>query len=90
MTGPYVPIENLAKHFSVSVSTIRGWVRNGHIPKDTYVKIGNTYRFCVSDVSEALTSTDAVNNEEITMPPEVVGGIGSLDVTEEVTIDDDL
>ena len=61
MNGPYVPIENLAKHFSVSVSTIRGWVRNGHIPKDTYVKIGNTYRFCVSDVSEALTSTDAVN-----------------------------
>lgn len=90
MNGPYVPIENLAKHFSVSVSTIRGWVRNGHIPKDTYVKIGNTYRFCVSDVSEALTSTDAVNNEEITMSPEVVGGIGSLDVTEEVTIDDDL
>lgn len=90
MNGPYVPIENLAKHFSVSVSTIRGWVRNGHIPKDTYVKIGNTYRFCVADVSEALTSTDAVNDEEITMPSEVAGGIGSLDVTEEITIDDDL
>ena len=90
MNGPYVPIENLAKHFSVSVSTIRGWVRNGHIPKDTYVKIGNTYRFCVADVSEALTSTDAVNDEEITMPSEVAGGIGSLDVTEEITMDDDL
>ena len=28
--------------------------------------------------------------KKCSMPPEVVGGIGSLDVTEEVTIDDDL
>jgi len=55
----FVPIEELAKHFTVSVSTIRSWVRQGHIPADTYIKVGNTYRFSVSSVSNALTSVDS-------------------------------
>ena len=49
----YVPIEDVAKYFSVSISTIRAWVRQNQIPKDTYIKIGNTYRFCVDDVANA-------------------------------------
>lgn len=57
MSEPFVPIEELAKHFTVSVSTVRAWVRQGHIPKDTYLKIGNTYRFNVSKVVDALSNT---------------------------------
>lgn len=53
---PFVPIETLAKHFTVSVSTIRAWLRQGYIPSDTYVKIGNTYRFNVSAVVQALSA----------------------------------
>tara|TARA_R100000654_G_scaffold71407_1_gene102292 strand:+ start:412 stop:666 length:255 start_codon:yes stop_codon:yes gene_type:complete len=53
----YVPIEDVAKYFSVSISTIRAWVRQNQIPKDTYIKVGNTYRFCVDDVADALTKT---------------------------------
>lgn len=56
MTEPFVPIEDLAKHFTVSVSTVRAWVRQGMIPKDTYIKVGNTYRFSVSKVVAALTA----------------------------------
>jgi len=56
MAEPFVAIEDLAKHFAVSISTIRSWVRQGHIPKDTYIKIGNTYRFDKNRVSDALTS----------------------------------
>ena len=63
-SGPYVPIAELAKHLSVSVSTIRGWVRNKHIPEDTYVKIGKTHRFRLSDVTEALTKTSSSRSEE--------------------------
>jgi excisionase family DNA binding protein len=55
MTEPFVQIEDLAKHFAVSISTIRAWVRQGHIPKSTYIKIGNTYRFNKNAVSDALT-----------------------------------
>lgn len=58
MNGPFVPIEDVANHFSVSVSTIRGWVRKGHIPKNTYIKVGNTYRFSIDNVASALTQQD--------------------------------
>jgi len=56
MNGPYVPIEELAKHLHVSVSTVRGWVRNKHIPENTYIRVVNTYRFSIDDVTAALSA----------------------------------
>jgi excisionase family DNA binding protein len=50
----FVPMEELAEHFSVSVSTIRSWIRKGHIPPHAFVKAGPTYRFKISDVTDAL------------------------------------
>tara|TARA_R110000803_G_scaffold29698_4_gene67575 strand:+ start:581 stop:871 length:291 start_codon:yes stop_codon:yes gene_type:complete len=64
MEPKYVPIEDVAKHFSVSVSTIRAWVRQDQIPKDTYIRVGNTYRFCIGDISEALTNKKIETTEE--------------------------
>ena len=55
---PFVTVEELAQHFKVSVSTLRAWIRNGHIPTDTYLKIGSTYRFCLEDVSNAMKKAD--------------------------------
>jgi excisionase family DNA binding protein len=63
MVEPFVQIEELAKHFAVSISTIRAWVRQGHIPKTTYIKIGNTYRFNKTAVTEALTKSAQDVNE---------------------------
>jgi len=63
MSEPFVPIEELAKQFTVSVSTVRAWVRQGNIPKDTYLKIGNTYRFNVSAVVNALSNTPKAEPE---------------------------
>ena len=54
--SPFVTIESLAQYFHVSVSTIRAWVRQGHIPETTYIKLGNTYRFNRDQVAEALTT----------------------------------
>jgi hypothetical protein len=70
MNQPFVPIEDLAKHFTVSVSTIRAWVRQGYIPKDTYLKIGNTYRFNVSKVVDALSNAPK-DEPEVPKPIEV-------------------
>ena len=56
MSGPYVPIEDLAQHFSVSVSTIRGWLRRKQIPNHTFIRVGNTYRFSIEDVSVAISA----------------------------------
>ena len=64
---PFVPIEDLAKHFNVSISTVRAWVRQEHIPKDTYIKIDSTYRFCVEDVTNALTKNKSERHIDTAM-----------------------
>ena len=48
---PYVPIERVAKHFAVSVTTVRIWVRDNTVP---HLKVGGVYRFKISKVEEAL------------------------------------
>lgn len=38
-------IDEVAKTFKVSVSTIRAWMRQGLLPEGSYLKIAKTYRF---------------------------------------------
>ena len=72
---PFVPIADLAKHFNVSISTVRAWRRQEHIPKDTYIKIGSTYRFRVGDVANALTKTKSEKRIDAAMDTVVTGDI---------------
>lgn len=60
----YVPVEDVADHLSVKVSTIRQWVSKGFIPKSTYIKVGYTYRFNIPAVVEALKQEEPVDNQE--------------------------
>jgi excisionase family DNA binding protein len=95
MNGPFVPIEDLAKHFSVSISTIRAWVRQGHIPKDTYIKVGNTYRFSIDNVSSALTKKESgkpVTTNTISVPTGTgaVATVSFADSEPEYSLDDDI
>ena len=53
---PYVNINKVANYFQVSVSTIRKWVHSGQIPADTYINIGEVYRFRLDDVEAALAT----------------------------------
>ena len=54
----FVNIDDVEKHFAVSVSTVRKWLRDGLIPKATFIKIGNTYRFKLGAVEDALTRSN--------------------------------
>ena len=74
MDAKYVPIDDVAEYFSVSISTIRAWLRQDRIPNHTYIKVGNTYRFCISEISEALTHRDEVSKELHDKVSEEVGG----------------
>lgn len=70
MEARYVPIEDVAKYFAVSISTIRVWVRQNIIPKSTYFKVGGTsgvYRFNLKLVEEALTGQvqEAVETDDV-------------------------
>lgn len=60
---PFVPIDVVAQHFAVSTATVRSWVKNKYIPSDTYVKLGNTYRFQLSRVTDALTAMEKTETE---------------------------
>ena len=61
---PYVNINKVADYFQVSVSTIRKWVNNGYVPDNTYIKIGEVYRFRLNDVEAALTVATKQGQDE--------------------------
>lgn len=48
---PYVDFEDVAKHFSVCVSTVRKWVKHGTIP---VLKLDKVSRCKISEVEKAL------------------------------------
>ena len=59
-----VPIEDVARHFSVSLSTVRKWIRDGLIPDNMYVKVGHTQRFALERVADALMRYDEKKKPE--------------------------
>ena len=60
---PYVMIDAVTEHFSVSRSTIRAWIRQGVIPSNTYIKVGTTYRFKISAIECALSGNEAEDTQ---------------------------
>ena len=46
---PWVNLEDIAKHLSVSTDTIRAWIKKGTIP---YSRAGKQYKFKISIVDE--------------------------------------
>lgn len=67
----YVTVEKVAHHFGVKVHTIRSWVRMGYVPRNSYVKAGNTYRFSIPRMEVALTGGNIDSPE-----PETPDSIG--------------
>ena len=64
MNEPFVTIDDVAKHFSVSQTTVRNWVKHKHIPEEAFMKIGHTYRFRLSDVVTAVMKASSKRSEE--------------------------
>ena len=57
---PLVTITEVAEHFGVSTALIRTWVREGHIPHDSYIKVGSVYRFQLEAISTAMLASKAL------------------------------
>jgi predicted site-specific integrase-resolvase len=64
MTEKFIPIEDVADHFSVSISTVRVWITKGIIPESAYIKLGYVYRFKLNEVVEALIDANKEENGE--------------------------
>ncbi len=60
----YVTINAVAEKFNVSVSTIRQWIRKDNIPRNTYIKVGNTYRFILEEVENSLRGIEADDTQK--------------------------
>ena len=67
MQDKYVSIEELADYFSVSVSTIRAWIRNGQLTSKDFLKVGNTYRFRILEIENALRGKASKNAVRLQM-----------------------
>jgi excisionase family DNA binding protein len=71
-TDQYVAIGDVANFYSVSVSTVRTWIRTGKLTESDFLKLGNTYRFKITDVDAALRRASAgVTPEPTPAPAEV-------------------
>lgn len=64
MNDQYVSIDEVAKYYSVSVSTVRSWIRSGKLTGSDFLKLGNTYRFKLADVDAALRRVSVEVNAE--------------------------
>ena len=62
MNDAYVPIDDLAKHLCVKVSTVRSWVQKRYIPENTYIKVWSTYRFNIPAVVAGLKGEKVENS----------------------------
>jgi excisionase family DNA binding protein len=59
MTDQYVSIDDVAKYYIVSISTVRTWIRTNKLTPNDFLKLGNTYRFKIADVDAALRRKSA-------------------------------
>ena len=61
-----VRVEEVAETLGVKPTTIQDWVRKGNIPRNTYLKVGKTYRFDLKAVIAALRASNTDNSAERT------------------------
>jgi len=63
---PYVPLEEVARYFAVSPSTVRIWTRSNKVP---HIRAGGVFRYKLSEVDKALREAD--KKPEVEKQPEV-------------------
>ena len=64
MNKTYMNFEELSRYLGVTITTLRSWVRNGSIPRETYIQAGQTYRFHVEDVEAHLRGLRTAKPEQ--------------------------
>jgi len=58
---PWVNLEDIATHLSVSIDTVRTWVRNGKIP---VYRVAKRYKFKISEIDEWVRRGGEKENTE--------------------------
>lgn len=84
MNKTYMSFEELSRYLGVNITTLRSWVRNGSIPRETYIQAGQTYRFHVEDVEAHLRGLRTAKSEQEEAVEEAVSEVESDEVVETV------
>ena len=79
MKQEYVKIGDVAKEYSVSISTVRKWLREDKIPRHTYIKAGRTYRFNLDTLTDAVRGGSPLQVDLTPSSTPVPTGIAALD-----------
>lgn len=79
----YLTIEQTAKRYQVSVSTVRVWIRSEIVP---YLKLGGVYRLKPTDVEAAFR----LREKEAKTAPQQVTAVLAPDEAVEITPDQDM
>ena len=60
----YIKLSEVADNLGISIHTARSWLRNGNIPRQTYFKVGNTYRFNYEQIEGHVLGTNVLPPDE--------------------------
>lgn len=60
----YVSVNEVAKHFNVSTSTVRIWMTSGLIPRASFIRVGRTYRFRLGMIEEFLLNQELPTKDD--------------------------
>jgi hypothetical protein len=63
----YVEVNDVAQYFSVSTATVRVWVHKKYIPRSSYIKAGDTYRYNIASIEAHLTEEGEETHGERTI-----------------------
>ena len=61
----YSNVQEVAKFFDISESTVRLWVKKGLIDRSCYVKADTTYRFDIPAIEKHLRGGQDIKSEEM-------------------------
>ena len=60
-----IDINEVSKFFNVSLSIIQSWIKKDIISKESYIKVGSTYRFQLTAVIKSIQNKNIPDNEDI-------------------------
>lgn len=83
MSSPFVSAGDLAAYFGVHEVTIREWRDKEYIPRQSYIRAGQTYRYNLEEVIKHMTG----QGEDTESQEVVVGGVEANAITENVDED---
>ena len=78
----YSNVQEVAKFFDISESTVRLWVKKGLIDRSCYVKADTTYRFDIPAIEQHLRGGEGIKSDNVSLS-DVSNMYSDIDMSDE-------